>query len=220
LTRLQQSADGYKIPALRQASVVACNAMTVPQTKQIINLLSQKGVLFDNGLSDTEVISIEAKFKVKFPPDLKLFLQTKLPVSDSFVNWRQGLLDKETESNILERLALPLDGILWDIKHGEWLAIWGDKPLIDEDRLSIAKICYATVPKIVPIYSHRYIPSEPDIVGNPVFSIHQTDIIYYGYDLATYFAHEFNFRLNESFDILDNPNRKIEFWSWCAENMH
>jgi len=40
----------------------------------------------------------------------------------------------------------------------------------------------------IPVYSHRYLPSEPKATGNPVLSVHQTDIIYYGNDLASYFS--------------------------------
>lgn len=194
--------------------------MTIPQTKQIINLLGHKGVLFDDGLSNLEVAQIQEKFNVRFPPDLKQFLQTRLPISDHFINWRQGLLDKETAKDIVDRLNWPLDGILWDLCNDDWLSIWGDKPKNHEDKAAIAKSCYARVPQMVPIYGHRYIPSDPDESGNPVFSVHQTDIIYYGFDLATYFSHEFHFELNDTFQIIDGPNRQIEFWTWCVENMH
>lgn len=194
--------------------------MTISQAKQIINLLKNKGVEFANGLSDIEVLDVEKKFDIKFPADLKRFLQIKLPISYNFVNWRQGLLDKETEKQITDLLNWPLKGILFDIKNGDWLSIWGEAPLNSEDRISFARLHFANVPKIIPIYSHRYIPSEPNTVGNPVFSVYQTDIIYYGYDLATYFAHEFNFRLSNSFEPLNNPNREIEFWSWCVKRNH
>jgi hypothetical protein len=194
--------------------------MTIPQTKQIINLLEHKGVLFDDGLSNLEVTQIQEKFDLQFPPDLKQFLQMRLPISEEFVNWRQGLFDKETAKNIVDRLNWPLDGILWDLRNGDWLSIWGENPKNQEDKIAIAKSCYARVPKMVPIYSHRYIPSAPNEPGNPVFSVHQTDIIYYGFDLATYFSHEFYFKLNDSFHVIDKPNRQIEFWTWCVENMH
>jgi hypothetical protein len=37
----------------------------------------------------------------------------------------------------------------------------------------------------------RYLPSEPLLGGNPVFSVHQTDIIFYGCDLRDYVWNEF-----------------------------
>ena len=63
-------------------------------------ILKDKGVQFDSGLSNDEIIQIETKFNIKFPPDLTRFLQLGLPISDSFVNWRQGLISKDTEAKI------------------------------------------------------------------------------------------------------------------------
>jgi hypothetical protein len=47
------------------------------------------------------------------------------------------------------------------------------------------------VPRLVPVFSHRYLPAEPHLSGNPVLSVYQTDIIYYGSNLKRYIAHEF-----------------------------
>jgi hypothetical protein len=44
---------------------------------------------------------------------------------------------------------------------------------------------------LVAVYGHRYIPAEPGLAGNPVFSIHQSDVIVYGSSLASYLAAEF-----------------------------
>ena len=73
-------------------------------------LLKNKGVQFDIGLSKDEINQIEIKFNVKFPSDLKQFLKFGLPISDGFVNWRQGLDSKDAETKIVSRLDWPLDG--------------------------------------------------------------------------------------------------------------
>lgn len=192
--------------------------MTIPQTKQIINLLKHKGVLFDNGLSDLEISEIQEKFEVSFPQDLKRFLQLQLPISDKFINWRQGIKDQQAAEKIWFMLNWTWEGMLFDIKENNfWVESWGNKPNDYESKVKIAKQHYDSYPKLIPIFSHRFIPSVPNEAGNPVFSVWGMDIIYYGYDLATYFAHEFYFKLNDSFNILDKPNREIEFWSWCIE---
>jgi hypothetical protein len=54
-----------------------------------------------------------------------------------------------------------------------------------------ARELVAAAPPLVPLYSHRFIPAEPTLVGNPVFSIVQTDVIYYGMDLADYLHAQF-----------------------------
>ena len=69
-----------------------------------------------------------------------------------------------------------------------------------------------TVSTLIPIYSHRYMPAAPAPAGSPVFSVHQTDVIYYGSDLVSYFQSEF-------FNIPDrkSPTHRVDFWSELAE---
>ena len=56
-------------------------------------------------------------------------------------------------------------------------------------------------------------PSEPFTEGNPVFSVHQTDIIAYGVGLADYLTHEFLFTEDEMDDwTLPENVRLIRFW--------
>ena len=66
------------------------------------------------------------------------------------------------------------------------------------------------IPKIIPIYSHRYVISDNN-VEYPVISIHQTDVIYYGANLLEYFENEFNKTYNIS------KINKITFWSDIIE---
>ena len=71
---------------------------------------------------------------------------------------------------------------------------------------------YKTKPKLIPIYSSRYIPESPKETGNPVFSVYQTDIIYYGFDLLSYFENEFKIKLPEKFGKITYP-KLIDFCS-------
>jgi hypothetical protein len=134
------------------------------------------------------------------------------------VNWREGLKSGNATKNIISRINMPLDGMIFDIKSNDFrFERWGDKPENVNDRIDLATKFYSTYPKLVPVYSHRYIPSQPHQVGNPVFSVYQMDIIYYGYDLASYFAKEFKFELSDNFEILTEPKVEIDFWSyWTA----
>ncbi|HEY6270031.1 MAG TPA: hypothetical protein VIX11_17150 [Candidatus Acidoferrum sp.] len=65
---------------------------------------------------------------------------------------------------------------------------------------------------MIPIFSHRFLPAEPATAGNPILSVYQTDIIYYGTDLASYFANEFKFPIASWHDGENSP-RRIRFWS-------
>jgi hypothetical protein len=52
-------------------------------------------------------------------------------------------------------------------------------------------------------------PDKPHLPGNPVFSVHQTDIIHYGFDLADYLRHEFDLSGREPWP---EEVRPIRFW--------
>jgi len=192
--------------------------MTMEQTNYIISALTAKGVEFDPGLTNDEVSDVETKFAFHFPPDLRLFLQTSLPASAGFVHWRLGLASKAKANNIIARLNQPLEGALFDVKYNSelWYTMWGPKPATHEERVSIVKQHYAACPRLIPVYSHRFLPDRPNEVGNPVYSVHQTDIIYYGYDLASYFAKEFRFSLPSFFQPTKHP-KIIEFWNGYTE---
>ncbi len=193
--------------------------MNKEEAEEIIRMLINKDVKFESALTNDEILRIELTFDIKFPPDYKLFLQTALPISEGFVNWREGLYLIETKAQILSRLAWPLEGLLFDLQSNNfWIDAWGNMPVSYNEKELIAKRHYASYPKLIPIYAHRYISSEPNENGNPVFSVHQMDIIYYGYNLATYLANEFNFILPDSFTLLEGPVREINFWSNLVEN--
>lgn len=174
--------------------------------------LREAGIEFESGLTDSEIDQIEKTFDIKFPPDLKEFHQLGLPISESFINWRKGLQSKDAEKEIKERINWPLEGILFEVEKNDfWDPSWGSMPPSFAEKAIIAIEKYLTYPKLVPIYGHRYIPMNPLERGNPVFSVYQMDIIYYGYNLATYFSNEFSFEIaNES--RLEEP-REIPFWS-------
>ena len=185
--------------------------MPQPNWKTIVDqLASEHSVAFDDPLTDQEIADVERCFEFRFPLDLKAFLQTGLPVSDRFPNWRA-----DSKDALRDRLQRPLEGILFDVDCNRfWLPEWGSRPDDLEDAFTRVRQLVAAAPKLIPVYSHRMMPDSPHIAGNPVFSVHQTDIICYGVDLADYFVHEF-------VDDKSDPNyvwpsrdtyRKIEFW--------
>jgi hypothetical protein len=104
----------------------------------------------------------------------------------------------------------------FDIEHNSfWLESWGAKPALGE-ACAIARAKVADAPHLIPIYSHRYMPDRPCIAGNPVFSIYQTDIIYYGADLFDYLCNEFEHSFGRAKYALGSQPRQIEFWSDLA----
>jgi len=153
----------------------------------LIAQMKERGIEFDAGLTDAEVTTVEPQFGFRFPPDLRDFLQTALPQGEQFPNWRSG-----RESDLRDWLDLPQQGILFDIEHnGFWLEEWGPRPQLLADAKRVASALIAAAPRLIPIFIHRMMPDEPHLPGNPIFSLHQTDIIYYGFDLADYLRHDF-----------------------------
>lgn len=172
----------------------------------LIELLRNKGIIFTKGLSDKEILDIEETFMFIFPPDLKLFLQIALPISNGFVNWH-------STKDVKSRLDWVFEGIAFDIRNNAfWHADWGEKPDSLAEQIHIAELFYNNCPKLIPIYSHRFLPASPCEMGNPVLSIYQTDIIYYGNDLLTYLCNEFGIRNYKSSFQKEEP-KHIEFWS-------
>ena len=162
---------------------------------------------FDAGLTAAEVTAAERRFGFRLPPDLRDFLQTALPRGPQFPDWRSG-----DEDTLREWLDLPRQGILFDVEHnGSWLDEWGPRPPL-ADALRIASEHVAAAPRLIPVFGHRIMPDEPHMPGNPVFSVHQTDIIHYGFDLADYLRHEFNLPR----EPWPGQVRPIRFWDQVA----
>ncbi|MDO7845103.1 hypothetical protein Q5H92_01955 [Hymenobacter sp. M29] len=178
----------------------------------VIDCLKANGVQFDAGLTTVEVQQIEQTFSFCFPPDLRAFLQAALPTSKEFVPWRRGIRSMGIARKIIKRIHQPKNELLFDVREGTfWRPEWGSRPSDKEQREEIARQHLSGCPQLIPIYGHRYLPELPHEAGNPVFSVRGYDTIYYGYDLLTYFAHEFNLR----YPLDSQPTKKpkhIEFW--------
>ena len=171
--------------------------------------LMSVGILFEHGLTDQEFDSIERAYGFRFPNDLRQFLAHALPVSPGWLNWRN-----DNKEEILHRMKWPLDGICFDIEHDEfWMAEWGSKPASLTDAFEIAAERFSKAPRLIPIYSHRFIPSFPLEAGNPVYSVYQTDIIYYGQNLESYLHNEFRAAFGSTAPVNIGEVREIEFWS-------
>ncbi|MBZ0319397.1 MAG: hypothetical protein K8L91_23505 [Anaerolineae bacterium] len=184
--------------------------MNKTELDTLIEQLKLWGIILEPGLSDHEMNQIEQEGKFRFPPDLRWLLQRILPIEDNrgyrnFPNWRaEGgkLIEKHQE--------FLLDGIIFDVtqqKIPHWLESWGEMPTNMDDAVEIVKQVFSDAPRLIPVYGHRFIPSQPPLSDNPIFSIWQTDIICMGNNLVDYFYNEFG-RENRS----SGQFRQIPFW--------
>jgi hypothetical protein len=183
--------------------------------KQVVGALSTRPDLirFDDGLSDREVEETQRHWMFTFPPDLRQLLQFALPVTPPFPDWRQG-----DPAEIQKQLDWPVEGICFDVEHNSfWLEAWGSRPADIEEAKAAAREEAAGAPKLIPVYGHRYLPSEPPEEGNPVLSVQQSDIIYYGENLKDYIQNEFWASFGRTGPSLPENVRTIPFWSGFVE---
>ncbi|MEM6908939.1 MAG: SMI1/KNR4 family protein [Pseudomonadota bacterium] len=158
--------------------------------------------IWTSGYAKSELEAAQQQFKLEFPSDLVALLLDRRPVGS--LDWRTD------QAKIEDALSWPLKGILFDIDHSDfWLSDWGEKPQKKSDQHAIARDAIEAAPKLIPVYSHRYIPQEPNEEGNPVFSVYQTDVIYYGSNLEHYFENEFGAWSAKPF----KEYKVIPFWS-------
>ncbi|MGN9811774.1 hypothetical protein ACTMSW_20740 [Micromonospora sp. BQ11] len=161
------------------------------------------------GLTVAEFVSVEQRFGFEFADDHRAFLAAGLPIwtrghddhpdkaSWGWPNWRQL-----NSTDLQEQVDWPHATVLDDIQHGEWPPGWGKRPHDLVKRMAKTKRLLTGVPRMIPVYAHRYLPAGRGSFGHPVLSIHRlTDTIVYGHDLADYIEQEFR-----------RPRVTVGFW--------
>ncbi|WP_144120455.1 hypothetical protein [Catellatospora sichuanensis] len=158
-------------------------------------------------LTAAEFAGLASRFGFVFNPDHRALLTAGLPVGERWPDWRDGDPDQ-----LRDLLAAPVDGVLFDVQeNGFWLPAWGDRPSRTAFALAVARRMLAQVPRLVPVYGHRYAPALPE-TDLPVFSVMQTDVIVYGDTLPAYLHHEFDLPHTDP-ALGSAPAKQIPFWS-------
>ncbi|GAA2604557.1 hypothetical protein [Paractinoplanes durhamensis] len=166
-------------------------------------LLAASGrFLIAPGLSDQELSATEHEFGFTFAPEHRAFLAEGMPSGRGWPDWRSP-----DRLGLRERLAWPVEGILFDVvENNFWYEGWGFRPENVADAMTAARGYLVTAPRMIPVYSHRYLPAA--IPGHPVLSIYQTDVVHYGNDLTDWLNREFTLGKPEDQQV----RASVTFW--------
>jgi hypothetical protein len=155
------------------------------------------------GLTDAEFARLEDEFAFHFADDHRAFLAAGVPSGRGWPDWRGT--DRDA---LRDRLAAPVEGVLFDVAQNDfWYGGWGPQPARNEEAVATARRYLLTAPRMIPLYSHRYLPAG--LSDHPVLSIYQTDIVSYGSDLKDWLHREFG--LGTAFE---GPERRTRVLFW------
>jgi hypothetical protein len=172
-----------------------------------VALLCAQGVRLAEGLSSEELAGIERRFDFAFSQDHAALLTLAVPVGDRWADWRGPA------EELRPLMAWPIDGLLFDVENNAfWARSWGPRPDVDAQAIDEARRHLLSWPKLVPLFSHRYMPAAPAPSRAPVFSVYQADVIYYGADLHDYLLREFGGRRG----AVEGVTHPVEPWSNLA----
>ncbi|CAL9233521.1 unnamed protein product [Arabidopsis halleri] len=177
--------------------------------KTIINhLKSQTGIHVSPGLTNQEISAVESSLGFSFPRDLRSILQTGLPVSTNFPNWRTG-----SNRNHLLLPLLNLSQIV--VRNGFWVDSWGIRPGNDSEALLLVKKLIEIAPVLIPVFGDFYVPStSPNLAGNPIFQIDGDGVRELSCDVAGFLK---GLGRSETPTEDRRRRRRVEFWTDVAE---
>ncbi|MDT0264748.1 hypothetical protein RM844_00425 [Streptomyces sp. DSM 44915] len=140
------------------------------------------------GLTEPELDVLQERFGIVFAADHRAFLAAGLPTGPRWPDWRNGELGA-----LRAWLARPVEDVLFAVAEaGYWHPGWRRRPPARDAALAEARARLATVPRLIPVRGHRYLPDgRAAAAGHPVLSVHGADVVPYGDDLLDYVEREF-----------------------------
>ncbi|CAE7168936.1 unnamed protein product [Symbiodinium necroappetens] len=203
--------DGKKLqdcdPVLGDVSVLVQPFLSQDVIDELIHNMRAAGVAFSEGMTDEEVRQAEENCKIRFPPDLKLFLQTAMPEGPEFPNWRRTVAVSVHDHHAVMRddIHARLGGV-----QSFWYTEWGPRPEDRTERASLTARHLKGVPRLIPVYRHHFVVSGTP-AGQPVLGVADPcRMCLLATDLAAYFSLIFNFRPVRPY--LNCPVVTATFW--------
>lgn len=189
----------------------------------------QAGTRWTCDLAERDIDEIERRWGLAFPADYRLFLRslhaTDRPRIGALYRGGNELVPAvgpgvyhwlRDEAAIGAALEDVVQGLVFDVENNAlWPEEWGRRPSDPGEGERVVRARVAAAPKLAPIFMHRALVIEPRVSGNPVLSIHQSDIIVYGGDLRSYLLTEFAALLPSANKPALNPSGEwnpVSFW--------
>ena len=160
--------------------------------RSILKHLEAKGYFALAGMTEEERGKVEEIYGFKFPQALADFYSCGVPCLSSAISfplWKD--LNENNVRAIKKMIEDPINWLKEDVKDGFWLESWGKRPENEEEALEVFSRVAAKAPKLIPIYSHRYVPVIEGVDDPPVISTVGMDTIIYGGNLSEYLQNEF-----------------------------
>jgi len=151
-----------------------------------IAALKSQGMQFESGLTATEVTEVETELAVKFPLELRFFLEAVLPVGLGYPNWRC-----KPAALASRFISGQIEDLLFDVESNEfWRTEWGIRPTETNAAIEEARSYLSKVPLLIPIHNIQYVKcvaaDQDDRLDNPVFSVQASAVLHCGRNLAHY----------------------------------
>jgi hypothetical protein len=161
------------------------------------------------GYQQSELDEIQRRWELRFPPDLVELMLRRRPLVPGGFDWLVA-----TPTEIANKLEWPMEGFVFDILENDlWWSEWGPKPHEPSEQVERVRKVLAAAPKLIPLYAHRYLPEQPFERGNPVFSVMQSDVVYYGTSVDDWLVREEHGTRDMPTIDPDTPPKEIPFWS-------
>jgi len=126
-----------------------------------------RSVSFAQGLRELENDCAKENCGFRFPPDLREFLQTALPIGFSFPDWRL-----QDDARIRESLWLLSNGALFDVGRNDFLLPdRGIRPTGMEGAKAVAIVRFDELPRLTVVFGRRMIPDQPHETGDPISKV-------------------------------------------------
>jgi hypothetical protein len=181
------------------------------------------------GLEEKEIDAIEQKYQIKFTKEHRAFLNVlhtidkKEPIErynendeiyyieeSFFYNWKTD--DEELNHRFDWTYKTILDDVLG--VNQVWLESWGKvRPKSEEAKKKIFLNWLNQAPKLIPIFGHRFVVSEPSDCDTPILSVYGSDIIVYGWNMRHYLLSELKEHLELMYWEYDEEDN-----CWCIES--